>query len=130
MIWLVGHKGMLGSEVEVLLRESGVPFVCTDRDVDITNAESIGQFLESLHPTRLEWIINCAAYTAVDNAEDEKESAFAVNAAGPLHLARAARAAGAALAHISTDYVLMEKKNRTTTKKTPPIPLTRMERAS
>ena len=112
MIWLIGNKGMLGSEVEVLLRESEMQVACTDRDVDITNAEAIGRFLESLNPFPPQWIINCAAYTAVDRAEDESEFAFAVNAAGPLNLAYAARATGATLVHISTDYVFNGEKEQ------------------
>ena len=68
------------------------------------------RFLGSLGSAHPEWILNCAAYTAVDLAEDERESAFAINAAGPLNLARAAQMAGAALVHISTDYVFNGEK--------------------
>ena len=110
MIWLVGKKGMLGTEVEILLRESGMRYVATDRDVDITKPDAIRGFLGSLGPAHPEWILNCAAYTAVDLAEDECETAFAVNAAGPLNLAHAARMTGAALVHISTDYVFNGEK--------------------
>jgi dTDP-4-dehydrorhamnose reductase len=110
MIWLVGNKGMLGSEVEGLLRERGMRHVATDRDVDITKPESITRFFGSLGAEQPEWIINCAAYTAVDLAEDERDAAFAVNAEGPLNLAYAAQRTGAVLVHISTDYVFSGEK--------------------
>ena len=110
MIWLVGSKGMLGAEVEALLKERGMRHVATDRDVDVTKSEAIKRFLSSLGPEQPEWIINCAAYAAVDLAEDESDAAFAVNAAGPLNLAGAAQRAGAALVHISTDYVFSGEK--------------------
>jgi dTDP-4-dehydrorhamnose reductase len=110
MIWLTGNKGMLGTEVETLLKESGMPFVGTDRMVDITKLDAISAFLDSLRPDRPEWIVNCAAYTAVDLAEEEPDSAFAVNADGPRNLAHAARMAGAAIVHVSTDYVFNGRK--------------------
>ena len=55
--------------------------------------------------TSISWIINCAAYTAVDKAEDEQELAFKINAEGPGNIAQIAKGKGAKLIHISTDYV-------------------------
>jgi dTDP-4-dehydrorhamnose reductase len=105
MIWLVGNRGMLGSEVESILVEKGMSCIGTDREVDITRPDVISTFLSGQKLDRLDWILNCAAYTAVDKAESEREQAFALNAEGPLRLAEAAKKTGAALLHISTDYV-------------------------
>jgi dTDP-4-dehydrorhamnose reductase len=123
MIWLVGNRGMLGTEVESILKDGGAPYIATDREVDITHPDAPMEFVNARGPERLEWIINCAAYTAVDLAEDEPEKAFAVNAAGPLHLARATQASGAALLHISTDYVFNGEKVGEYTEEDPPNPL-------
>ena len=102
MIWLVGNKGQLGREIERLLREIKKPFVSSDQDVDIADEEAVRRFCAG---KRMDWIVNCAAYTAVDRAESEPELAFSVNAAGPGNLAEAAKKLGAGFFHISTDYV-------------------------
>jgi dTDP-4-dehydrorhamnose reductase len=102
MVWLIGNKGMLGTEVEASLVKSGLEVVCSDRDVDITDLEAVESFVSGKN---IEWIINCAAYTAVDKAEDEEGIAEKINALGPENLARAAKKIGAKLIHISTDYV-------------------------
>jgi dTDP-4-dehydrorhamnose reductase len=102
VIWLVGNKGMLGQEVERVLREGGREFVSSDREVDITSARAVEEFLAAHEPN---WVVNCAAYTAVDRAEDEPEAAERLNALGPENLARACASQGATLVHVSTDYV-------------------------
>ena len=66
-------------------------------------------------------IVNAAAYTAVDKAEENAEAAFAVNATAVHNLAAAARAAHARFIHISTDYVSTAKANALTAKPTTPI---------
>jgi dTDP-4-dehydrorhamnose reductase len=76
MIWLIGNKGMLGREVENLLKQYSLPYVATDMDVDITNFEALEAFTED---KPLSWIINCSAYTAVDKAEEEREKTFLIN---------------------------------------------------
>lgn len=93
---------MLGTELSAALAASGLEFSGTDRDVDILDPRAIGAFAAG---KRIDWIVNCAAYTAVDRAEDEVDLCRAVNADGPENLARAASAAGAKLLHLSTDYV-------------------------
>jgi dTDP-4-dehydrorhamnose reductase len=112
MIWLVGNKGMLGTEVESLLRENGAQFAASDREVDVSQPGVVAEFLGSiLRTARLTWIVNCAAYTAVDRAEDEPQIAHALNAVAPLNLSRAAAESGASLLHISTDYVFNGNKD-------------------
>ncbi len=124
MLWLVGQKGMLGTEVASILERGRIPYVGTDVELDITSYDAVRDFVAEHRPA---WIVNCAAYTAVDQAEDEEDLAFAVNANGPENLARAAAelaspaasACGPAtktsapaanpsaprIIHISTDYV-------------------------
>lgn len=102
MIWLIGNKGMLGKEVEALLKENKLVFIASDQDVDISNLDQLWRFSSG---KSISWIINCAAYTAVDKAEDEPDLAFKINAVGPYNIAKVARAIGAKLIHISTDYV-------------------------
>jgi len=105
VIWLVGARGMLGSEVATLLSVAKRSFVATDIEVDITDPLQIGRFLDKQVGAHLEWIVNCAAYTAVDRAEDEPAKAEAINASAVGYLGEAARARRAGVVHISTDYV-------------------------
>jgi len=97
---------MLGSAVEELLRESGRDFIASDKEVDITDTNEVDDYLRRYCPSGgLQWIINCAAYTAVDRAEDEPAAAAKLNVVGPKNLARAAERRDATLIHVSTDYV-------------------------
>lgn len=102
MIWLIGNRGMLGMEVETLLNRQKRDHIATDVEVDITNIEQLKEFVSN---KPISWIINCAAYTSVDKAEDEPELAFKINADGPLNIAQIAVKKNARLIHISTDYV-------------------------
>jgi len=102
MIWLVGNRGMLGTELARLFESLAIPFVGTDRELSILDMAALRAFA---HGKGLSWIINCAAYTAVDKAEDEVELCTALNVQGPENLARLAREIGARILHISTDYV-------------------------
>jgi dTDP-4-dehydrorhamnose reductase len=123
MIWLIGGRGMLGTEVGRLLQARGQAFVSSDAEVDITNPDAAGAFLSSRGLERLDWIINCAAYTAVDAAEGEPEKAFAVNENGVANLCAAARETGAALLHVSTDYVFDGSKEGEYVEEDAPNPL-------
>ncbi|HPO49533.1 MAG TPA: dTDP-4-dehydrorhamnose reductase [Spirochaetota bacterium] len=102
MIWLIGNKGMLGSDFEKGIKDSGLQYVASDREVDITDLGVLRDFTKD---KSVEWIINCSAYTAVDKAEDEKEIAFKINADGVLNITKIAKELNAKLIHISTDYV-------------------------
>jgi len=102
MIWLIGNKGMLGTELSLLLEKNGVPFTGTDREVDITDIYALEKKAKELQIT---WIVNCAAYTAVDKAEDDIEVCRSINTLGAANAALCAMDAGAHLIHISTDYV-------------------------
>ncbi|WP_270888477.1 dTDP-4-dehydrorhamnose reductase [Pedococcus sp. 5OH_020] len=103
--WLVtGAGGMLGLDLQVALALAGVEprevTALTRKDLDITVADAAMQAVRG-HDV----VVNCAAYTAVDDAETHEAQAFAVNAVGAANVARACRASGARLVHLSTDYV-------------------------
>ena len=107
MILVTGANGQLGGDVCEHLKSCGVPFVGTDIDtLDITSFESVKAFFEN---HKIDCIIHCAAYTAVDKAEDEREKCFLVNAVGTKNLAVCAKNAEAKMLYISTDYVFEGK---------------------
>ena len=120
MIWLIGNRGMLGSDVEKLLVEKNIDFIATDREIDITDYEMLYNFVGD---KSIEWVINCSAYTAVDRAEDESELAYRINADGVLNIAQVCKSRGATLIHISTDYVFDGTKESAYTEEDPPNPL-------
>ncbi|MDD2235691.1 MAG: dTDP-4-dehydrorhamnose reductase [Kiritimatiellae bacterium] len=104
---LVGANGMLGTDLKEACAREGVDAPALDLpDVDITRPERLQRDLPEA-----DWIINCAAYTRVDDAETDRETCFAVNAEGPRNLARLCAKRGIPLLHISTDYVFDGTKN-------------------
>ncbi len=101
-ILITGANGMLAKSVRKRL-EKGNELICTDvADLDITNSEDVSKFVANAKP---EYIINCAAFTAVDKAETAGEIVEKINAEGPENLAKAAKENNSVLIHISTDYV-------------------------
>jgi dTDP-4-dehydrorhamnose reductase len=103
-ILVTGAGGQLGSEIRLL--SAHYPdrvFVFTDyKELDITDRDAVLAFAGS---AGFHAIINCAAYTAVDRAESEKDKAYLINEAGARHLAEAAALSGAKFVHISTDFI-------------------------
>ena len=99
---MTGANGMLATDVTAALRAAGATaLTLTDRDeLDILNAAAVSAAVAGA-----DLVINCAAYTAVDAAEEQEDLALAINATGPANLAAACAASGARLVHISTDYV-------------------------
>lgn len=111
-VWVTGAAGMLGQEVVQILAESvheAGKVIATDREVDITSHDAVSRFLNEQGP--VDWIVNCAAWTAVDDAETNREAATLLNTTGPHVLAEAAQKFGAALLHLSTDYVFPGSAN-------------------
>lgn len=104
MILITGGNGQLGTELRKLLDEQGLEYVATDvKELDITDREATISYVKELKPSL---IYHCAAYTAVDKAEDEgKELDEKINVDGTRNVAEAAKAADAILVYISTDYV-------------------------
>lgn len=102
--WLVtGAGGMLGQDVLARLSRSGERFVALDRKaLDLTDADAVSAALDEHRPAV---VVNCAAWTAVDDAETREAEALAINGDGPANLAAACARTGAVLLHVSTDYV-------------------------
>ncbi len=102
-IWVCGASGMLGSHFSRILTRRKVAFVANDyQQVDITRLEDVSEFVCREKVTH---IINCAAYTAVDQAEHEQAQAYLINAMGPANLGKVGKRYGASVVHFSTDYV-------------------------
>ncbi len=103
-IVVTGAYGQLGSEIKNRIAEyPGWNFVFTDVDsLDITDETAVNTFFSK---NKFDFVINCAAYTAVDKAESDTENAEKVNALAPQILSKAARMAKAKIIHVSTDYV-------------------------
>jgi dTDP-4-dehydrorhamnose reductase len=100
MYLITGSKGQLGQALHAILGAEGI---YVDReDLDICNLPQVESFLEKHQP---KFLINCAAYTAVDRAEGDEEQARLVNAIGPENLAKACARFDIPLIHVSTDYV-------------------------
>ena len=101
-ILITGGSGQVGHCLKAQLQGCAELSVPDSTALNIADRRSVRQTVETFRP---DYIINAAAYTAVDKAENDAERAFAVNRDGARHLAEAAEAAGAAMLHISTDYV-------------------------
>lgn len=121
-VLVVGRQGQLATELRARLPAAGHEAVALQPPaLDLTRPASIAAALAEVRP---EAVINAAAYTAVDRAEDEAETAFAVNAAGPGLLGEAAaQAGGIPVLHLSTDYVFDGTKGAPYTEDDPPSPL-------
>lgn len=103
-VLVTGANGQLGSELRLLAAETpSLHFIFTDFDeLNITDQVLVESFINVLKP---DFIVNCAAYTAVDKAENDKNAAYKLNSDAPMYLAQSAKAIDAKLIHISTDYV-------------------------
>ena len=101
-ILITGGTGQLGRDCEkVLARDQKVTAVGS-RTLDISDRKAVDAFIGDLRP---DVVLNCAAFTRVDDCETQKELAWKINVVGPENLATAARTCGSRMVHISTDYV-------------------------
>ena len=121
-IWLVGAAGMLGRQLAAEFSGRGWGFFASDREADIRDLQALRAFARG---KEIAWIVNCAAYTAVDRAEDDPETAMAVNADGVENLARLSGEIRAALIHFSTDYVFAGDRSVPYREEDAPRPLSR-----
>lgn len=102
-VLVTGVTGQLGYDVAWELEKRHIEYKGTgSRDMDISDAEAVKRVIAAYHP---DTIIHCAAYTAVDKAEDDYGRAMDVNAKGTLAIAKAAKEIDAKMLYISTDYV-------------------------
>lgn len=120
MIIVTGAKGQLGGDVCDLLKQQNIAFIGIDKDdLDITDKEAVRSFFNQ---NKAEALIHCAAYVAVDKAEDEKEICFAVNETGSRNLAESCKEHDIKMIYVSTDYVFEgngEEPFETDSKKAP-----------
>ncbi|MCX7167698.1 MAG: dTDP-4-dehydrorhamnose reductase [Rhodocyclales bacterium] len=119
-ILLTGCGGQLGRELKRSLASLGELVACDRRQLDLTDPEALRDAVRSIAPAV---IVNAAAYTAVDKAEDEPAVAEAINGVAPGILADEARRLGALLIHYSTDYVFDGAKPTPYTEDDTPAPL-------
>jgi len=102
-VLVTGANGQLGYDVVKVLKEKKIECISASRtEIDITNEKQVLSFIKFHHP---DVVIHCAAYTAVDKAEDEKELCYKVNVMGTEYVTKACREIDAKIVYISTDYV-------------------------
>lgn len=110
-ILVTGANGQLGNEMQIVARGSEDRYMFTDvAELDITDAEAVEKMIRE---NRVDVIVNCAAYTNVDKAEEEPALAERLNALAVKNLAESAKRNDAVLVHISTDYVFGGTQNNT-----------------
>lgn len=110
-ILVTGANGQLGNEMRVVARNSADNYIFTDvAELDITDAAAVEKMVTD---NDVKVIVNCAAYTNVDKAEDDREFAELLNARAVENLAQAIRRNDGLLVHVSTDYVFGGTKNNT-----------------
>lgn len=102
-VLVTGAGGQLGREVSELLSARGISCISADRRaLDVTDLKAVESLFEAERPSH---VVHCAAYTAVDRAEEERELCLAVNADGTKNVAKTCKRYGAKLIYPSTDYV-------------------------
>lgn len=119
-ILLLGSQGQVGQELLTTLPSVGAVTAWSRQDLDLSQSAQIGPAILAQQP---DVIVNAAAYTAVDKAEQDPELAHQINGKAPGQLAQAAQACGATLVHISTDYVFDGQQNQPYQPHTPTQPL-------
>lgn len=102
-IVITGARGQLGTHLDMLSKNSANKWLATDvAELDLTDKEAVSRFFDTEKP---DVIVNCAAYTNVDKAEDDAECAELINKTAVSYLAEECAKSGATLIHVSTDYV-------------------------
>jgi len=124
-ILITGAAGQLGSEIKYLVNQNLYPdleFIFTDVDeLDITHLPALNEFFQ-MHT--IDFIVNCAAYTAVDKAEADRQNAELVNEIAPRNLAQISHQFKVPVIHVSTDYVFDGKKSTPYTEEDETNPVT------
>ena len=121
---ITGAGGMLGQAIGRTLTSQGIDHVgFTHSDLDVTDADAVREAIARFVSAPETVVVNAAAYTDVEAAEDHTEDAYAVNGAGAANVASACAAEGARLVHISTDFVFDGEKPGPYTEEDEPNPL-------
>lgn len=108
-VLVTGAKGQVGTALQEIEWKDGTNLIAlSSRDLDITDRAAVHQVVEDCSPSV---VINAAAYTSVDAAEDDEDAAYEVNATAVGHLAQAATRSHAMFIHLSTDYVFDGQKD-------------------
>ncbi|MCH9631188.1 MAG: dTDP-4-dehydrorhamnose reductase [Chlamydiia bacterium] len=109
-IWIVGKNGLLASAFVHICRMENISYISTSKnELDITDCAQVEEFLDQ---NEFSHVINCAAYTNVEAAEENKEDAYLLNETAVADLARACKERKIKLVHFSTDYVFSGRKLR------------------
>jgi dTDP-4-dehydrorhamnose reductase len=120
-VLVAGAAGMLGHDVRRAAEHASIDHVALSRaELDITDREACAEVVAAQRPDA---VINCAAWTDVDGAEEHEDAAYAVNATAAEHLAHACVRAGARYVHVSTDYVFDGTARRPYVESDPVAPL-------
>ncbi len=120
-VLVTGANGMLGQDLCPILQDEGFEVVETDvQTLDITNLENVEAVLAQEKP---DWVIHCAAYTNVDGAEADKETAQKINGFGTENLAKTCGKYDIGVVYISTDYVFNGEKEEAYTSQDTPCPI-------
>lgn len=112
-ILVTGANGQLGQSFrQASANWPKMDFVFADsRELDLRNKSAVRGFFDKAENKKIKWVVNCAAYTAVDKAEGEPDKAQAVNVLGVKHLAESCALLGIPMIHFSTDYVYHSRQN-------------------
>jgi dTDP-4-dehydrorhamnose reductase len=120
IILLLGKDGQVGWELQRTLLPVGEVIALGRKELDLTNSKAISETIKRIHPNL---IVNAAAYTNVEKAEDESDLAYTVNTQAPALIAKEAFRIGASMIHYSTDYVFDGVKNNAYTEEDLPNPI-------
>jgi dTDP-4-dehydrorhamnose reductase len=128
-VTLFGASGLLGQELVRELSADPINDLLTALSSPDADLRDPTRVRERIRDSRPDWVILSAAYTDVDGCESNRDQAFAVNCEGAVNVAQAARAAGARLLFLSTDYVFDGTNARPTKSPTPEIQPASMAKA-
>lgn len=107
-ILVTGASGQLGYEICSVLERRGIPYLgVSSKELDITDAVAVRRLLQAYRPDA---VIHCAAWTAVDAAQEHEEETMAINAKGTRNLVLSCKEQGSKLLYLSTDYVFSGEK--------------------
>ena len=120
-ILVTGGNGQLGTALRLASAKSHNRYIFTDiEELDITSAKAVEKFFEG---EKVDVVVNCAAYTAVDLAEEERKKVFEINCGAVINLAEQCQKHNATLIHISTDYIFSGEKHEPYTEQDTPDPV-------